>query len=106
MIYEEMAQIFKVLSDKNRIEIVDLLSCGALCACDILTHFNVSQPTLSHHMKRLVSVGIVQSWKDGKKTMYQLNAEKVGDWRAVHDQLFTAQERCICHSADCCGDAS
>ncbi|MBP8965086.1 MAG: winged helix-turn-helix transcriptional regulator, partial [Flexilinea sp.] len=45
-VYSEYAPIFKALSDETRLKIVDMLSCGEMCACDILTEFNISQPTL------------------------------------------------------------
>ena len=51
MSYKELSTILKVLSDPSRLEILDLLSCGELCACDLLEHLQFSQPTLSHHMK-------------------------------------------------------
>ncbi|HGZ6864642.1 TPA: As(III)-sensing metalloregulatory transcriptional repressor ArsR, partial [Staphylococcus aureus] len=54
MSYKELSTILKILSDPSRLEILDLLSCGELCACDLLEHFQFSQPTLSHHMKSLV----------------------------------------------------
>ncbi len=54
MSYKELSTILKVLSDPSRLEILDLLSCGELCDCDLLEHFQFSQPTLSHHMKLLV----------------------------------------------------
>ena len=45
--YEEMSNIFKALSDSNRIKIVDLLyKNGETCACNLLDEFNISQPTL------------------------------------------------------------
>lgn len=50
MTYKELATYLKVLSDSSRLEILDLLSCGELCACDLLEHFQFSQPTLSYHM--------------------------------------------------------
>lgn len=53
MNYEEMSVILKALADPKRLKIIDLLSCGSLCACDILDHFEFTQPTLSHHMKVL-----------------------------------------------------
>ena len=53
MTYKELATFLKVLSDPSRLEILDLLSCGELCACDLLEHFQFSQPTLSYHMKAL-----------------------------------------------------
>ena len=57
--YEDNAKIIKALSDGNRMKIVDILSCGEKCACDILEHFDFTQPTLSHHMKVLMDCGIV-----------------------------------------------
>ena len=58
-IYTETAKILKALSDPKRLRIVDMLSCGELCACQILEAFHVTQPTLSHDMKLLVEAGIV-----------------------------------------------
>ncbi|MBW3852365.1 As(III)-sensing metalloregulatory transcriptional repressor ArsR, partial [Staphylococcus aureus] len=59
MSYKELSTILKILSDPSRLEILDLLSCGELCACDLLEHFQFSQPTLSHHMKSLVDNELV-----------------------------------------------
>lgn len=73
MSYKELSAILKILSDPSRLEILDLLSCGELCACDLLEHFQFSQPTLSHHMKSLVDNELVIVQKDGNKHMYQLN---------------------------------
>lgn len=42
MTYKELATFLKVLSDSSRLEILDLLSCGELCACDLLAHFQFS----------------------------------------------------------------
>ncbi len=63
MSYKELSTILKVLSDPSRLEILDLLSCGELCACDLLEHFQFSQPTLSHHMKSLVDNELVTTRK-------------------------------------------
>ena len=49
--YEKNSKILKALSDPNRLKIIDILSCGERCACEILEHFDFTQPTLSHHMK-------------------------------------------------------
>ena len=42
MSYKELSAILKVLSDSSRLEILDLLSCGELCACDLLEHVQFS----------------------------------------------------------------
>ena len=46
----DAAMICKALGDPIRIRIVELLTDGELCACRILEHFQITQPTLSHHM--------------------------------------------------------
>lgn len=63
--YDYNAKIIKALSDANRLKIIDILSCGEKCACDILEHFGFTQPTLSHHMKVLAKCGIVNTRKEG-----------------------------------------
>ena len=73
--YENMAKIFKALSDPKRVKIVDLLSCGEMCACLLLKCFEVTQPTLAHDMKVLSEAGIVVSRREGKNTLYSLNRE-------------------------------
>ncbi|UTH16642.1 ArsR/SmtB family transcription factor [Macrococcus epidermidis] len=96
MDYEYLAKLLKVLSDKNRLEIVDLLSCGPLCACDILEHFEFSQPTLSHHMKQLKQSGIVTSWKEGTNVMYANNLEVIEQIVKLQNQIFVPHQNCVC----------
>ena len=71
--YVKMAKIFKALSDPKRVKILDMLSDGELCACVLLEHFEIAQPTLSHDMKLLIDVGIVKSRKEGKRIFYSLD---------------------------------
>lgn len=102
MDYQNYVQILKAMADPNRLKIIDLLSCGSLCACDILEHFNFSQPTLSHHMKVLQNAGIVSARKDGKWQHYTLNDDFITSFKKDTDLLLTSDEHCICHSdADC-----
>ena len=63
--YADHALVFKALSDPTRLQILDMLSCGELCACDILEAFRITQPTLSYHMKILVDSGLVSAKKEG-----------------------------------------
>jgi len=73
--YEENAKIFKALCEPNRLKIIDILSCGELCACRVLQHFNFTQPTLSHHMKVLSECNLVIVRKEGTWNYYSLNRE-------------------------------
>lgn len=69
------AMIFKALSDENRIRILQLLQNGEICACELLEKLNITQPTLSHHMKILCDSEIVSSRKDGKWMHYFISEE-------------------------------
>lgn len=77
--YIQKANILKALSDSNRLQIVNMLSSGELCACHILEKFNITQPTLSYHMKTLIDNGIVTARKEANWTYYTLNNETMKD---------------------------
>lgn len=104
--YVDYARVLKALSDPNRLMIVDMLSCGELCACVILEKFNITQPTLSHHMKTLCDCGLVCGRKEGKWTHYSLCDAAVQDFRIFLEEVTTAKENCICSGnkieEDCC----
>lgn len=96
MTYKELSSTLKIMADPSRLEILDLLSCGELCACDLLEHFSFSQPTLSHHMKSLVEKRLVLSRKDGTKTMYRLNHALITDVTGQLSLLGSNHSPCIC----------
>ena len=62
---KRIAIIFKAFCDENRIRIIKLLRSGEKCACKLLEEINVTQPTLSHHMKILCDAEIVVGRKEG-----------------------------------------
>ncbi len=72
-IYEKNAAIFKALSDPNRLMIINLLKSGEKCACNLLEEMNISQSTLSHHMKLLCEVGVINCRREGKWMYYSLS---------------------------------
>ena len=74
---KKIATIFKAFCDENRIRILELLLSGEKCACILLEKLNITQPTLSHHMKILCDSGIVASRKDGKWIHYSISLEGV-----------------------------
>ena len=71
--HSEDAKIFRAFCDENRLQILEMLRSGEKCACKLLEELQISQSTLSHHMKILCESGIVTSYKDGKWTHYSLN---------------------------------
>lgn len=66
---------FKALADENRIKILNFLLDGERCANDILSNLEVSQSTLSHHLKLLLTAGIITARKEKTWTYYNLNAD-------------------------------
>ena len=71
--YRNYISIFKALSDETRLKIVEMLSKGELCACKILCHFDITQPTLSYHMKILCDSGLLTSRREGPWVHYALS---------------------------------
>ena len=94
--YINLARKLNVLKDAKRLEIVDMLSCGRLCACEILEKFDISQPTLSADMKKLEEVGIVESSKEGKNVYYNLKRDTLDEIISNIGEIFSENSECIC----------
>ena len=94
----ENIRIFKAFCDENRLTILEMLQSGEKCACVLLERLNITQPTLSHHMKILVDSGIVAARKKGKWTYYSINAagceRTVEVMKKIIIILETGTERC------------
>ena len=98
--YAKNAAMFKVLADKNRLQIVDMLSRGEKCACHLLEQFDITQPTLSHHMKTLCDCGLVIARREGKMAMYSLNHQMIENVKECLCLTTDSFEPCICDD-DC-----
>lgn len=83
----EAALICKALGDSNRLKIVKMLSDGEKCGCKLLEKFEITQPTLSHHMKILAECGLVNERKDGKWRHYSLNCGTLADFKSFVGSL-------------------
>jgi len=94
--YEGVAKKLKVISDPKRLRIIDMLSCDELCACEILEKFDISQPTLSHDMRKLEEVGLVSSRREGKNTYYSLDKASLDEIEDSLKLIFHIQDDCIC----------
>lgn len=88
---KNMALVFKALSDENRIRILKLLRNGEKCACKLLEELNISQPTLSHHMKILCDSGLVTGRREGKWTHYSICCGGVRMVRDLMKELLSAE---------------
>jgi ArsR family transcriptional regulator len=67
-----MADVAKALGDPIRLQLVDVLRkhAGKVCVCELVPLFDISQPTLSHHLKKLRDAGIVDSERQGLWAYY------------------------------------
>lgn len=99
-VYHQYLDVIKALSDVNRLTIVDMLSCGEMCACEILKKLHIMQPTLSHHMKILSSCGLVHARKDGKWMYYSLNQPEVDNFINFLIKITRSKSDCICNSSN------
>ncbi|ABR47198.1 regulatory protein, ArsR [Alkaliphilus metalliredigens QYMF] len=96
---DDQVEILKALADKNRLLIIEMLSCGELCACDIMDGLALTQPTISHHMKILQHAKLVKRRKEGKWVFYSINQEKVDELQGFLKHLTSFKEDCVCKGA-------
>jgi len=99
--HSESARVFKALSDENRLRILEMLSNGEKCACLLLERMDITQPTLSHHMKVLCDSGIVAARKSGKWIHYSICHDGFGSAAELFKTLTTAKPKECCEK-DCC----
>ena len=71
------AKLFKALSDPHRVRIVNMLSNSdeAICVCDLTDPLDLSQPTVSHHLKKLLDAGLITREQRGTWSYYSLNRD-------------------------------
>ncbi|HET9649915.1 MAG TPA: metalloregulator ArsR/SmtB family transcription factor [Microlunatus sp.] len=70
-----LAHLFKALADPTRVKLVSLIAAadgGEACVCDLIEPVQLSQPTVSHHMKLLVDAGLVTREQRGKWAYYRV----------------------------------
>jgi ArsR family transcriptional regulator len=79
---KELAARFKALADPTRVAIVNRLAAtDECCVCDLTGAFELSQPTISHHLKLLREAGLVEASRRGTWAYYRLIPEAVDDLR-------------------------
>lgn len=107
--YEEASVLFKLLGDKTRLAMVSLLSADELCVCEFVEYFQMSQPSVSQHLRKMRDKGLVKERKQGQWVFYTLNEES--DYyplaRALIQELPDPKEELIRMEAeglrvDCC----
>ncbi len=84
---EATAELFRALGDPARVRIVNLLATrgGPVCACELYGPLGLAQPTVSHHLKKLVEAGLLEREQRGKWAYFSLNRDAVEKLAAVAD---------------------
>jgi ArsR family transcriptional regulator, arsenate/arsenite/antimonite-responsive transcriptional repressor len=79
------AALFKALADPHRVKIVNLLATSPdpVCVCEFTQPLGLSQPTVSHHLKKLVTAGLLHREQRGVWAYYSLNRDALGRLAAV-----------------------
>ena len=90
MDHEKNSSLFRALGEPVRLRILERLTGGELCACDLLENLDISQPTLSHHMKVLLETGLVEGRRQGIWVHYSIRREAVEDLKSVVSELVPA----------------
>lgn len=81
------ADVFKALADPARVRIVNVLAtnAGPVCVCELIEPLGLSQPTVSHHMKKLLDAGLVEREQRGKWAYFSLSRDATDKLAAVTD---------------------
>jgi ArsR family transcriptional regulator len=84
---EATAELFRALGDPARVRIVNLIATGSepICACELYEPLGLSQPTVSHHLKKLVEAGLLAREQRGRWAYFSLERDAVEKLAAVAD---------------------
>lgn len=74
---ERSRLVFQALADETRLKIIALLQKRELCVSDICARFDMTQPSISHHLDVLKRAGLVQAEKRGREVYYQLDGRTI-----------------------------
>jgi DNA-binding transcriptional ArsR family regulator len=93
----ELAVIFKVLSNPARIAILQYISRQDSCICnDIVDEIGLAQPTISQHLKELKSINLIKGEIEGKRVCYCINLQKWTEIQALLNSFFNTTKNNCC----------
>lgn len=90
---KEKIKILKALADESRLSIVKMISSGEMCNCEMIDRLDLSQPTISHHLKILQDANLIVGRKEGKWVHYSLNKEEIKGLVGDLQDLLALEER-------------
>jgi ArsR family transcriptional regulator len=79
----ELIQVLKAVADKNRIRIIKMLEMKKMCVCELATVLEITQPSVSKHLKILNNAGIIKDERNGQWVDYSLCTEKINKYASV-----------------------
>jgi ArsR family transcriptional regulator, arsenate/arsenite/antimonite-responsive transcriptional repressor len=84
---EATAELFRALGEPARVRIVNTLATNGdpVCVCELIEPLGLSQPTVSHHLKKLLEVGLVEREQRGRWAYFSLNRDAVEKLAGVAD---------------------
>ncbi len=85
---DKCCDMFQALSDKTRLKILELVKQNEQCVNDICKNFEMTQPSISHHLDILKRVGLVQHQKRGREVYYRFNKEAIIECCGVQMKIF------------------
>lgn len=109
---KNLADVCNALSNEVRVKIIRMLSQEEKFACELLEELNISQPTLSYHMKTLSDCKLIRIREKGKWKYYSLNCCMFRDFKStmsditctkkVHEESCMSENSCSCENEDAC----
>ena len=93
---DRAAEVFRALGDPHQLRALHFLATAipdccqgpdGVCACDLVTHLGLAQPTVSHHMRLLTGAGLVTATKRGRWVHYALSAQGIRTVRSLLGQF-------------------
>jgi len=99
--HSEVVSWFHALSDETRLQIVELLSHGERCVCELQSVLDSAQSRLSFHLKTLKDSGLVTDRREGRWVYYSLNADVLDEIRAFAQAVKPGKHAGSCVQACC-----
>lgn len=77
----------RAIVDPNRLKILCVLQSGEKCVCEIVTAVELSDKLVSHHLKQLKKIGILDDRREGKFIYYKLNKKAIKEYKQIFNQV-------------------
>lgn len=100
----EQAKLMRALGEPVRLAIMDMISCGEMCACNLLDKLTISQSTLSHHMRILIQAELVIARKDATWVYYSVDPKRVSELHSTLDAILMPKPNCVCEDKKAADD--